>query len=134
MEKNKCLNCGTLNDVDSKFCVKCGGILKTEDSSNNRLCPYCGSSIPANASKCKNCGEWINKSMKPSNHSLAIVLGYIFTLLGGWIGLIIAVYLLTRDDSRAKKHGGIQLAISIIWIVIILLIWSSAMSSSYYYY
>lgn len=124
MEKVKCLNCETLNDVNSKFCVNCGGILKTV-SSDNRLCPYCGSSIPANASKCKNCGEWINKKMKPSEHNLAIVLGYIFTLLGGWIGFIIAIYLLTRDDSRARKHGGIQLLISVIWIIVLLIVFSS---------
>ncbi len=123
MEKtSKCLKCGTLNEEDSKFCVNCGVIMKSDESpENNVTCPYCGSSIPSNASKCKNCGEWINESMKPSNHNLAIVLGYIFTLLGGWIGLIIALYLLTRDDPNAKKHGGIQLVISVIWILLMLL-------------
>jgi len=120
---SKCLNCGTINDNDSQFCIDCGAILKSDNSSDKKIaCPYCGSLIPTNASKCKNCGEWINKNIKPKNYTLAIVLGYVFTLLGGLIGLIIAIYLLTRDNPHANEHGEIQLVISIIWVILIILL------------
>jgi len=107
-------------------------ITSEPNHSNEVNCPYCGGSINVTAEKCRYCGEWVKKRQsQPYNphdndgktYTLAIVLGYIFTLLGGWIGLIIAIYLLTRDNKDAKTHGKIQLVLFfimvILWIMII---------------
>ena len=48
-------------------------------------------------------------------------MGYIFCILGGIVGLIIAIYLATRKDPVAKKHGRIQLGILILYVLIIAL-------------
>ena len=29
-----------------------------------KICPYCGSNIPANAKKCMNCGEWLTSHIQ----------------------------------------------------------------------
>lgn len=56
---------------------------------------------------------------KKKSYTLTIVLGYIFSVLGGLIGLILAIYNVTRDDESAKLHGKIQLIIFVVWIIII---------------
>ena len=48
-----------------------------------------------------------------------IIFGYVFSILGGIIGLIIAIYLSTRKDPVARKHGHIQLAIFAFYIILI---------------
>ena len=146
-ENNICPKCGYSNNIGSNFCKSCGSSLSTGGNSNvavnnttqgntippqrnnpNEIsCPYCGSMISAYAEKCRFCGEWVKRSSSRPHtpqsggetHTLAIVLGYIFTLLGGWIGLIIAIYLLTRNNENAKTHGTIQL----ILFFVVLLFW-----------
>ena len=48
-----------------------------------------------------------------------IIIGYIFAILGSVLGFIFAIYLITRNDSNAKKHGIIQLAFLIIEFAVI---------------
>jgi hypothetical protein len=63
-------------------------------------------------------------NQKPSkNYNLIIILGYIFSILGGIIGLILALYLATRKDPRAKMHGSIQLSILLFYSIILLLMY-----------
>ncbi|MDR2966830.1 MAG: zinc ribbon domain-containing protein [Methanobacteriaceae archaeon] len=145
-----CPKCGSTNPFESKFCIYCGSTLASElDDGNNNIdqknipvtnqanhlnevnCPYCGESINATAEKCKHCGEWVRKRQSQiynqyddgQTHTIAIVLGYIFTFLGGLIGLFIAIYLLTRNNENAKDHGKIQLVLfvimTILWIIIV---------------
>ena len=54
-----------------------------------------------------------------------IVLGYFFSILGSIIGLIISVYLITRKDPVAKKHGYIQLAIIIFYIALFAVLYAA---------
>lgn len=129
----KCLNCQTINDSNSKFCGTCGNkinnALNDENNINQNnksintvqmvICPYCNFNIPSNSLKCGNCGEWIDKSRDDSN-DIAIVLGYIFTFLGGIIGIIFAIYLGTRNNERANKHGIYMLIISLIYMLILI--------------
>ena len=56
---------------------------------------------------------------KPTS-KIIIILGYIFSLLGGLIGVILAIYLATRKDPVAKKHGYIQLTILVLYGILIL--------------
>jgi len=129
----KCLKCQTINDSNSKFCKICGSKISniwTDENNVNQnnksinttqmvICPYCNFNIPQNSLKCGNCGEWIDKSRDESNDT-AIVLGYIFTFLGGLIGIIFAIYLGTRDNERANKHGIYMLIISLIYMIILI--------------
>lgn len=130
-KENACLNCGTLNKINSKFCKNCGNELNHVSIDNNDLnqknpsfdnlklvsCPYCSSNIPMNSLKCRNCGEWIDNEKSPSQYTGLIILGYIFTFLGGIIGLIIAIYLFTRDNERARRNGKYMLIISLIFVL-----------------
>lgn len=50
-------------------------------------------------------------------HLLATILGYIFGVSVGWIGIAFGIYLLTREHPRAKFHGKIVLVISVVMIV-----------------
>lgn len=140
-----CSECGVKREEDAKFCQNCGASFEKLGGLNksNKIiskCPYCAEEINPSAVKCKHCGEWLNKKaeseVKKEDHSAAIALGYIFSILGGVIGLVFALYLVTRQDKRARDHGGIMLIIFLVWILILILLISSFISSTYdpYYY
>lgn len=132
-----CPSCGNENIADADFCKICGK--KLEDMTGK--CPYCAEEINPHAIKCKHCGEWLNKKSQPQkvyeNHTFAIILGIIFTIFGGIIGLVISFYLVTRKDERAHNAGAVLLIVNIVWIILLLIIYSyiSWMYSvnSYYY-
>ncbi|MBQ2724006.1 MAG: zinc ribbon domain-containing protein [Clostridia bacterium] len=48
-----CANCGTLNDTQQDFCIKCGLKLVVEDQKH--YCPVCGADNPYDASFCSTC-------------------------------------------------------------------------------
>ena len=54
-----------------------------------------------------------------------IIFGYLFSILGGLLGLIIAIYLVTRKDPKVRKHGIIQLAIFGFYIVILAVLYAT---------
>ena len=84
-----------------------------------KYCPACGEQLIDEARFCKNCGAELNGPQTNVNthqqntrqfiesseksHTLAIIAGYVMAILIPLIGLIISVYLLTRDSSNAKK-------------------------------
>jgi hypothetical protein len=118
-----CPECGTENSNNSTFCKKCGEDLSNLQSKRvdtKIKCPYCAEEINSNAIKCKHCGEWINKPeqrYKNEDHSGAIVLGYIFSILGGLLGLIFASYLSIQKSKKANRHGMMMFLIFIYWIL-----------------
>jgi len=123
-ENKKCENCGTLNEEDSEFCGNCGNPLNFEklitpehNMTNRDFCPFCGQKISMNTEKCEYCGKWVDSSKKDS-HNVIIFLGYVFSLLFAIIGLIIAIYLLSRDSSRNKKHGTVILVITLVNMIL----------------
>ena len=132
IDKIYCTNCETENPEESQFCSECGENLTGKDIPVKKdvpknipgICPYCSEKINPKAAKCKHCGEWLDKAVesevKKDDHSAAIVVGYIFTVLGGVIGLIFGIYLVTRKNERANMHGMIMLLVNIIWIVVLL--------------
>lgn len=101
----------------------------------SKFCPACGEELVDTAKFCKNCGKNLEKDeynphvqvnhqqtqvqSVEKSHTLAIVLGYICAILISLIGVIISIYLMTRDDSeKARKHGKYILIVSIIfWIL-----------------
>ncbi len=97
-----CPKCGTKNLEDSQFCENCG--IKLTNTGNQ---PHTYSS----------------EANKPS--ILVIILGYIFAILGGLIGIVIGLYLLSKDNSSAKFHGRNIMIIAVISIILgYLLTWS----------
>lgn len=142
MVLRRCPKCHSAGDDQYGFCIKCGYEFP-KITENENSCPYCGFSNPDEATFCVKCGtplifknhtnetlnpiiikKEISKSAnyKPTSR-LIIILGYIFSILGGIVGLILAIYLATRKDPVAKKHGYIQLAILIFYGMLLLILY-----------
>ena len=146
MVVRRCPQCHSTCDDVYGFCIKCGCEFPKFDKAKN-VCPLCNYPNPDEAEYCVKCGTplifkthfengdpsfnpiIIQKSFSdapkyddvPHTSRILIVLGYIFSILGGIIGLIIAIYLATRKDPVAKKHGRIQLGIFAFYIILILI-------------
>ena len=137
MTIRRCPQCHATSDDMYGFCIKCGYEFTKRDATGN-TCPFCSFQNPDEADYCVKCGAPLvfknqsnNQVSNASNLNesfdfnsgrtsrLLIVLGYIFSILGGIIGLIIAIYLATRKDPVAKKHGRIQLAIFAFYLILI---------------
>lgn len=102
-----------------------------------KFCPFCGEALVDEAKFCKSCGKSLENINFNNNtqqtgytqpysvpvveksHTAAIVLGYVFAFLIPLIGLILGIYLATRNDSqKAKRHGIFVLILAIaVWIV-----------------
>lgn len=146
MVLRRCPQCGSTSDDIYGFCIKCGWEFPKVNP-NEHACPLCGYPNPDEADFCVKCGTpLLFKSQFEGNHTAInpiiikkevdmgsttldssssgwmkwiILAGYLFSILGGLLGLIIAIYLITRKDSSTRKHGIIQLAIFGFYIVII---------------
>ena len=147
----RCPQCGTTTDDMYGFCIKCGHEFPKIEAEGN-TCPLCQYPNPDEADYCVKCGtplifkkqfeEDPNSAMNPivikkevvrdaqqyranRTSKWLIIFGYIFSILGGILGLIIAIYLSTRKDPNARKHGHIQLAIFIFYIVLIAIMFAT---------
>lgn len=136
----RCPQCGSTSDDLYGFCIKCGYEFPKIDI-QAQTCPLCGYVNPDEADFCVKCGtplvfknqlennnvinpiviekEVIEKPANNRGRNILIIFGYLFSILGGIIGLIIAIYLATRKDPVSKKHGRIQLAIFVFYILLI---------------
>jgi len=137
----RCPQCGSATDDMYGFCIKCGHEFPKIETGEG-TCPLCGFNNPEEADFCVKCGtplvfktqfgdpnspiiikKEVSVNEKPSTvhrtSRFLIFLGYVFSILGGIVGLIIAIYLSTRKDPVARKHGHIQLAIFIFYIIIL---------------
>ena len=146
----RCPQCGTASDDVYGFCIKCGHEFP-KVATNENACPLCGFPNPDEADYCVKCGTpLIFKSQFEGTHNALnpivikkevvnnaqeykanrtskwlILFGYVFSILGGILGLIIAIYLSTRKDPVAKKHGHIQLAIFGFYILLIAILFAT---------
>lgn len=144
MVVRRCPQCGTTSEDQYGFCYKCGYEFE-KITQNPNECPLCGFENPDEADFCVKCGtpllfknpiqvndkeiqpivihKTIAKEPKPKKHGgftrLLVILGYLFSILGGLLGLVIAIYLVTRKDAQLRKHGTIQLAIFAFYIILI---------------
>ena len=123
----RCPQCGSAADDSYGFCIKCGHEFpKIEVDSDT--CPSCGFHNPPEAEYCVKCGTpLIFKQQFKQNRTSRwlIFFGYLFSILGGILGLIIAIYLSTRKDPVARKHGHIQLAIFVFYIALIAVLYAT---------
>lgn len=150
MVLRRCPQCGSTSDDQYGFCIKCGYEFPKITISKN-ACPLCGYANPDEADYCVKCGTpLLFKNQPDENQSslnpivikkevvpdasqfktqrtsrILIALGYIFSILGGILGLIIAIYLSTRKDPVAKRHGHIQLAIFVFYVVLIIILYAT---------
>ena len=146
----RCPQCGTATDDMYGFCIKCGHEFPKIETTEN-ACPLCNYPNPDEADYCVKCGtplifksqfEGDNTALNPivikkevvqnaqeykahRTNRWLIIFGYVFSILGGIIGLIIAIYLSTRKDPIARKHGHIQLAIFVFYIALILILYAT---------
>lgn len=146
----RCPQCGTATDDVYGFCIKCGHEFPKIEADEN-ACPLCGFPNPDEADYCVKCGTpLIFKSQFEGDHTAInpivikkevvreappvkekttsrwlILFGYIFSILGGIIGLIIAIYLSTRKDPVARKHGHIQLGIFVFYVALIAILYAT---------
>lgn len=104
-----CPNCGSKNKEDSQFCESCGTKLDEVGATTG------AQQVPP-SQKAHN-QEEVNK---PS--TVLVVLGYIFALLGGLIGIVIGLYLYSKDNHAAKSHGRNMLIIATVVIILGLLV------------
>ena len=115
MEARKCPRCGKINDGSTDFCIYCGTIYEeynAEDDDSNIFFINTKNPNKKQAVKLNPMPE--NLSQGKQSYRFMIVIGYIFAILGSVLGFIFAIYLITRKDSTAKKHGIIQLALLVI--------------------
>ncbi len=150
MAIRRCPQCGATGDDIYGFCIKCGWEFP-KINPGEHICPLCGYPNPDEADFCVKCGtpllfknqfESTEKSVGPiiiqktiSNSSdtqeksgltkWLIIFGYLFSILGGLLGLIIAIYLITRKDPNVKKHGMVQLAIFAFYIALIAILYAT---------
>ncbi len=140
MVLRRCPQCGSTSDDAYGFCIKCGyEFPKIEVQA--QTCPLCGFANPDEADYCVKCGTpllfknqsensgtinpvviektQITPQSAPRTSRFLILLGYLFSILGGVIGLIIAIYLSTRKDPVARRHGHVQLAIFLFYVAVI---------------
>ena len=113
MQPIKCPKCGKINDGTTDFCIYCGTIYdeyKAEEEDSNIF--FIGRDSNKKGISFDSMQDSISKGNQ--NYRLMILIGYIFAILGSVLGFIFAIYLITRKDSNAKKHGLIQLALLII--------------------
>jgi len=115
-----CPLCGYPNPDEADYCVKCGTPLLFKSQ-------FEGNHTAVNPIIIKK--EVVNSPAQPLQRSgllkWLIIFGYIFSILGGLLGLIIAIYLVTRKDKSVKKHGYIQLAIFGFYILFIALMFAT---------
>ena len=113
MARIECPRCGKVNDGTTDFCIYCGTIFEEYNPEDDDF------NIFTISKKTYNKGTNLDSisgtsSSGNGNYRLMIILGYIFAILGSVLGFIFCIYLLTRKDANAKKHGLVQLILLII--------------------
>lgn len=103
-----CPNCGSENKDDAQFCESCGNKL---DAVGGDV----GSSAKISQSPPYH-QKPSSEANKPS--TILVVLGYIFAILGGLIGVVLGLILYSKDNHEAKTHGRNILIISAVMIVL----------------
>lgn len=149
MTVRRCPQCGTATDDVYGFCIKCGYEFPKLEAGEN-ACPLCGYPNPDEADFCVKCGTpLLFKSQFEGSHTALnpivikkeitgdaeaynkrankwiVIFGYVFSVLGGLLGLIIGIYLSTRKNPIDRRHGHIQLAIFAFYILLIAIMFAT---------
>ncbi len=140
-----CPECGEEVKDSAKFCKNCGARIdniniQNQNNNNNNNnnnegkipCKNCGKMILPNSSKCEFCGMTYGLDSKEGKdkYQIIVILGYLFATIGQFIlwgilffiGMGIGIYLWTRDNDYAKKHGKYMLIIGLVIFIITFII------------
>ena len=103
-----CPSCGAERKEGSKYCHNCGydfGNAGAEVNLNSN------SNTQATQNSIPNV-----QSEKP--YTFSKILGYLCAILIPLFGIIFGIYLITRDEENAKKHGKLIIGLSlVIWFL-----------------
>jgi len=109
-----CRNCGKEIAADAKFCSNCGALTSPQPSPPPSPAPIQQPYTPPQIG--------FQLPPIPPAYKGIIILGYIFAIAGGLIGMLIGGYLSRKPDSAAIAHGKIIFAFSAfmmaIWVII----------------
>ena len=115
-----CPQCGSKIADGNKFCSKCGARLDERNGGGSSSaqavglkCPYCNEVMPNGVLTCPSCGMSLNPKAN-EKHTAAIVIGYICSFVFPIVGIILGIYLLTRENKDVHKHGIILICLFII--------------------
>ena len=104
-------------------CNKCGGYYELQEGESwkdfDTEC-RCGGQLVQNNTNSLDSHEYLSEEQyEHKMYETEILIAYITFFLFWPISFILAIYLITRDNNRAKFHGKILLLISIIPILVI---------------
>ena len=118
-----CPSCGAEKKEGSKFCHNCGYAFPDTGLGGENL--GAGSVVQesqpfdSNFNVNQNPNQGMPTSENP--HNIPKILGYICAILIPLFGLIFGIYMYTRPEENAKKHGKIIIGISVvIWALSII--------------
>lgn len=77
-----------------------------------KYCPKCGSEIKNNMKFCPKCDRYLDEAENDS-HSVATVIGYIFSFLVPLAAVVAGIYLLTQKNENVHKHGACIIIIAV---------------------
>ncbi|MBQ6813775.1 MAG: hypothetical protein IJP12_03960 [Methanobrevibacter sp.] len=125
MRARQCPRCRKINEGDLDFCIYCGTYFEDESANDEDsnvffiLHKNDGEDSKKTVVKLNEMPDDVHIPQRKQSHRLAILLGYLFAILGGLLGFVFAIYLLTRKDKRARRHGLVQLVILIVEYIMI---------------
>ena len=131
MNPVKCPKCGKINDGNLDFCIYCGAIFEEAKPENDKFIldlrhtgknkdsysPYDSITYPNDKRRSDDRDSTFEKPK--TLYRYLVIIRYITAIFGGVLGCIISIFLITRKDPYAKRHGFIQLSILICWVMLI---------------
>ncbi len=121
-----CSHCGAEAKDDAKFCEYCGNQFTVVNNNVNENTNTQQSNV--NDNNVYYNGTNVNgapSNTQPESTALGIC-AIIFSLLGGIVGLILAIVCLASNTNQTnRKYGMVALFISVAWIVIEIILYST---------
>ena len=132
-----CTYCGTEVPAETNTCPKCGKVyIKAEDNVSRTDNGY--QQNPYQQQNQYQQNPYQQPYQQPyqgeqkTESSTMATLALVFSILGGWLGLVLAIVgLCTYKTKEYKTRCGIALGISIAWIVIIIILYAVIFSGGW---
>ncbi|MDP3035696.1 MAG: zinc ribbon domain-containing protein [Methanobacteriaceae archaeon] len=133
--KKTCDKCGTENNSNSKFCVRCGNnLIYTQNK-----CFQCGTKNSSTSQFCKECGQELEKELvsnpkiqgyenlriREGLEATEFIIILLFSPIAGFIGFI---WWHDTKPLKGKQSAIIAIIMFVIWLIIVTLIFISYMN------